>query len=108
MDLTAQVVWAITLYKVVCLCVGTMFCVLGFKLFFGGLQPVAGNMVGEAGRFKLSLNTAAPGTFFAVLGAAIVIATIVQGLDFTLNSGTNGNPVPGNSISETAPFPKLP
>lgn len=108
MEVTAQVIWAITLYKVICLGVGSMFCVLGFKLFFGGVQLVASHFEAAVGNIKILLNSAAPGTFFALLGAAIVVSTIVQGVDFTLNTGRPDNSAPGSEEMHSAPFPELP
>lgn len=109
MELTGQIVWATALYKMTCLVVGTVNCVLGFRLFCAGITLPAGDLSVEHDRLKLSLRSTAPGTFFAVLGAAIVVATIAHGLDFNLtrHSDERAAPVRGAAppMQDEAPPP---
>jgi len=62
--------------------VGSLFCFLGFKLFSSGIWGSAGDLDTKFGNSKIVLKNRAPGTFFAVLGAIIVIATIWQNINY--------------------------
>ena len=84
------IISALTLYKIGCLAVGSLFCLLGYRLFTAGIWGTAGDFDAKFRNTKLVLKSAAPGTFFAVLGAAIVIVTVWQGLDFNLHRGSTG------------------
>lgn len=84
------VILGLTLYKLACLAVGALLNVLGYRLFLAGLKDPAGNLVTEMKGFRIELRSAAPGTFFAVLGAVIVIFTVWQGMNFNLQNGKSG------------------
>ena len=79
------IISALTLYKLGCIAVGSLFCWFGYRLFTAGIWGNAGDLDANFKNTKLVLKSAAPGTFFALLGAAVIIATIWQGLDFNLH-----------------------
>jgi hypothetical protein len=76
------VVFAVLIYKLSCLTVGSIFCFLGYRLFIFGIWGSAGDLDSNFGNSKIVLRNGAPGTFFAVLGATIVVATIVQSINY--------------------------
>lgn len=94
------IISAITLYKIVCLVVGSLFCWLGYRLFTLGVWGHAGDFDAKFKSTKLVLKSAAPGTFFAILGAAIVIVTLWQGLRFDLRLRD-----PNTTLAGTSPPP---
>jgi hypothetical protein len=82
MSTELAVIFGITLYKIGCLAVGSLFVILGYRLFQSGIWGHAGDFAATFKDTKIVLKSAAPGTFFAVLGAAIIIFTVVQGISF--------------------------
>ena len=80
------VIVGITLYKMGCLAVGSLSIYLGYRLFKSGIWGDAGDLNATFQNTKIVLKSAAPGTFFSVLGAAIIIATVLQGINFTLSN----------------------
>lgn len=86
MSTELAVIFGITLYKLSCLTVGSLFSILGYRLFKSGIWGNAGDLETNFKDSKIVLKSAAPGTFFAVLGAAVIITTIWQGINFTLES----------------------
>jgi hypothetical protein len=90
------------LYKLSCLAVGCLFCILGYRLFKMGTWGNAGDMEAKFKDLRLVSRSGAPGTFFSVLGAAIVIATVWQGMTFNWESQKGGSP------AATATPPPLP
>jgi hypothetical protein len=90
----------ITLYKLGCLTIGALFSVLGYRLFQSGIWGNAGDFDVKFKDYKIVLKSAAPGTFFAVLGAAIIIVTLYQGISFEIK--------PATSSSTQQDKPKLP
>ena len=56
----------------------------GYRLFLAGIERPAGDLEASAGSRTLKLSRAAPGTFFALFGAAVIAATIFQGFDVEL------------------------
>lgn len=81
-------------YKMGCLVVGTIFCYFGYQLFLKGIVGESGDLRSKFGKFVLVLTKAAPGTFFAVLGATIIIATVWQGLRFPGQASSHLNEAP--------------
>ncbi len=82
-----SIILSITIYKLVCLFVGTAFSFLGYRLFTLGIWGKAGDVTANFRDTKLVIKSGAPGTFFAVLGAAIVVATVAQGMNFNWEKG---------------------
>lgn len=95
------VITATLLYKIGCLTVGSLFCLFGYRLFRLGIWGNAGDLDAKFKNTKFVLKSAAPGTFFAVLGGAIVMITVWQGLKFELHRS-------GLPTMSTATPPALP
>lgn len=90
MDILLAKVLAVTVYKLCSLLTGIFLSYLGYKLFMAGVWGNAGDAEGQFGQNRLIIKKAAPGTFFAVLGAVVIVSTIYQGLKFeSLTSGRN-------------------
>lgn len=80
-------VWALSMvaaYKVASLLVGLLFGYMGYRLFMAGIERPAGRLEASAGSRMIKVSRAAPGTFFALFGAAVIAATIFQGFDVEL------------------------
>lgn len=70
-----------TLYKISCLALSAGFCWLGFRLFSQGLWGSGGDLDAKFKDLRVVLRNAAPGTFFAVLGAVIGCVTVWSGFE---------------------------
>jgi tetratricopeptide (TPR) repeat protein len=83
MDPTAGFLVYAALYRLAIVAAGVVAIVLGYRLFLrGAAVPAAGGgteAAAEGGGFRLSVRNAAPGTCFALFGAAVIGAMIVQG-----------------------------
>jgi hypothetical protein len=82
MPLETASILAITLYKLSCLIIGCLICFLGYSLFRHGAWGNAGDLDAKFKSGRLLLKSGAPGTFFAVLGASVVVSTIWHGMTF--------------------------
>jgi hypothetical protein len=78
---------SLTVYKLSSLAVGLALCYWGYKLFMSGVWGPkqgefisAGEINAQFGDNRLLIKRAAPGTFFVVLGAVVLIFTICKGL----------------------------
>lgn len=69
-------------YKVASLMVGLAFGYMGYRLFLADKMKAAGNMEVRHEVFRLKLGGAAPGTFFSLFGAAIIIVTVMRGWEY--------------------------
>ena len=80
MDLTAEFLIYATLFRLAIIGAGVFAIVLGYKLFVRGVMP-EGRTEGEldAGQIRLTVKNAAPGTCFALFGAAMVSVMVIQG-----------------------------
>lgn len=96
MSIYGAMVITTTIYKLACLAVGLLLCHMGYQLFIKGIWGNAGDVDARYGSTKLVLKQGAPGTFFAVLGAGIIVATIVMGLGFKMTRETGGTDEPEN------------
>ena len=72
----------IVVYRAFTIACGLVIVYLGFVLFRLGVYEKAGELKAVWGSKNLSLKQAAPGTFFALFGAAIIASTVWRGLDF--------------------------
>jgi hypothetical protein len=81
-------------YKMACLASGVVICFFGYRLFSLSYNPT-GDLKLESNLFKMSINKAAQGTFFALFGAFVVAFTIWKGINIdidqpaTMQSGNN-------------------
>ena len=97
------VILGITAYKLACLAVGSLFSALGYRLFKLGVWGNAGDLNAKFSNTTLVLKSAAPGTFFAVLGALIVVVTVWQGINFNWKQGDGGRTL---STEKAPPLPE--
>lgn len=99
-------IFATALYKLACLTVGSVICFLGYSLFRHGAWGNAGDLDAKFRNGRLLLKSGAPGTFFAVVGAAVVIATIWHGMTFDVDlthrcgPGVSGPPALPDGITK--------
>lgn len=82
----ALIVISFTLYKVASIAAGLATCYLGYRLFRAGVWGDAGSMRAAHGNTRLVLTNAAPGTFFVVLGAAVICVALYKGEHFDWSS----------------------
>lgn len=73
---------AVFIYKLVCIGSGVVVCYFGFKLFVLGIFTGAGDLSSQFQSTKLVLKKAAPGTFFALFGSAVIGVSLWKGLGF--------------------------
>jgi len=92
MDTGSQIVLALTLYKITSLLVGLLLAYMGYKLFKAGVWGEAGDVEAHFKDNKLVIKRAAPGTFFAVLGAIIICFTIFKGLELAETNSSQSKP----------------
>ena len=83
-ELAFWAVFMVAAYKVASLFVGLGFGYMGYRLFIAGIQLPAGDLEASSGSRALKLSRTAPGTFFSLFGAAVIVATIFQGFDVEL------------------------
>lgn len=68
------------LYHTVLMLVGLATIFMGYRLLVMGVMPEQGSDVkAEAGKVRLTIKNAAPGTLFCLLGSALIIYMIHQG-----------------------------
>lgn len=68
-------------YKIACLLAGAACVYMGYKLFLAGVFDTA-TLEASRGQATLSLQNAAPGTFFALFGTVVIGFTVFRGLQF--------------------------
>jgi hypothetical protein len=62
---------------------GCIICYLGYKLFRVGIFEKVGDLKAAFGEQYLTLRGGAPGTFFAILGAVIILVSTWRGVKLT-------------------------
>jgi len=70
---------ALLVYRLVVLLCGFGSIVMGYRLFRVGVFEKAGELKANWGGRSLLLKAAAPGTFFALFGSAIIAITVWKG-----------------------------
>ncbi|MFT6502599.1 MAG: hypothetical protein ACJASQ_002726 [Crocinitomicaceae bacterium] len=83
---------AILLYKITCLLVGLACCYMGFMLFLKGIEKESGEFKASFKGTSIVLRQVAPGVFFALFGASIIITTIATRSYYT-DSYTETSPI---------------
>ena len=73
---------SLTMYKIVTIFAGLAFAFMGYRLFISGIFAEAGELRTNWDNRSLVLRKAAPGTFFAMLGAVITCVSLWRGLSF--------------------------
>ena len=91
-------------YKMFCVLVGLVFAFLGYRLFMADKLGSAGDFEGASGGHKITLRGAAPGTFFALFGTAVVGFTVWKGIDYSSIVPPNAL-APQTEIAVPAPPP---
>jgi hypothetical protein len=89
-----SVILAMIIYKLAALSVGSLFSLFGYRLFQSGIWGKSGDLKVSFKESRLVLTSAAPGTFFAVLGTVIIVFTLWQGLDFNLAQSVSSSKNP--------------
>jgi hypothetical protein len=91
-------------YKISCLAAGTLICWMGYKLFVRGVWGDAGNVTLKSGEWSVLLKHGAPGTFFALFGAGVLVATIWHGmsLDYSDSATSPGSDPIAITATKTA------
>ena len=82
-------IWILLIYKLTTLLSGVFSIFLGYKLFIKGIFVASGDLDISVDTKKLTLTSAAPGTFFTLFGAIIICIAIFKG--FTIEHGSNKN-----------------
>ena len=82
MPIETQIMLCVTTYKIASLFVGATLSYMGYRLFVSGIWGDAGTFSAKHADNKLVLKNAAPGTFFAMFGAIVVVVTLFKGLEF--------------------------
>ena len=96
----AQII-SITVYKLLTLLAGVLLCYWGYRLFMAGVWGSAGELTGQLENNKLVLKSAAPGTFFVVLGAIVLGAVVVQGMNYNSKGFIKNQVVSNPSLNGT-------
>ena len=91
-------------YRSLILIVGLLLAWMGYKLFLRGLVQPSGNLEIHGGKnITVKLSKAAPGIFFALLGAVIIVYSITRIIQL---SETVSPALPaGTAIDTAAPAP---
>ena len=79
-------------YKITCLLVGLAFGYMGYRLFLADKLKSAGNLEVQHEKWKVKLGRAAPGTFFSLFGAAIIVVTVYRGIEYEQKSNPTSAP----------------
>ena len=93
--------------------VGTLSMYWGFRLFVKEKWGDTGEIEGSIKDFKFTFKRAAPGTFFSVFGAIIIVFTIIQGFYTYENTNMDQNSLNSDKnmyyeFQETIPLPDNP
>lgn len=80
MDLAADFLAYAAAFRLAVIAAGVVAIVLGYKLFVKGVMPEGRTSASAGlGDVQLSVRNAAPGTCFALFGAAIIVFMLAQG-----------------------------
>lgn len=79
-----------TAYKISTLLVGLASLYMGYRLFLAGIWGESGEVEASFKDNKLIIKRAAPGTFFALLGAGIICSTILMGFSYSSTQSDDG------------------
>ena len=76
----SQMILLFGVYRIAVLAVGALLVYLGYRLFVLGVYEKAGDLKASWGEKHLVLKQAAPGTFFALFGAAVISIAVWKGI----------------------------
>lgn len=97
---------SIVLYKMASLAAGVGLSYMGYRLFMAGIRGQAGNVEAEYKEIRIVLKWAAPGTFFAILGAVVIAVTLYRGLEYEGGGGVSITPasvLPKHTLPDKPP-----
>jgi hypothetical protein len=89
-----------TIFKISTLAVGMTIVYLGYKLFVKNVVTEAGDFEGQFKDYKVTLKKAVPGTYFILLGSAIIIFVVHIGIHFKSKQTKNSTPTSQNIANE--------
>ena len=75
------------IYKITCIAAGVYSIFLGYKLFIKQIWGEAGEIESSFQNIKIIIRRAAPGSFFAIVGAVIIFSTIYDGFQGKVEDG---------------------
>lgn len=70
------------IYKIMTLISGVIFAYLGFRLFMADKTSDAGDLSVKYDKYMLNLKGGAPGVFFSLFGAMMIIISVIIGLKY--------------------------
>ena len=79
-------------FRIIALLVGLTFAYWGYRLFRVGVLDHEGELKALYGKGSLLLRRAAPGTFFALFGAIVVVVALFRGLEIRTGSSSIDRP----------------
>ncbi len=77
------------IFRVSSLFIGMFSIYLGYKLFMNGIWGDAGSFKVNSEDLNLVMKNAAPGTFFALFGSGIIIASLAIGVNVSYTKGND-------------------
>ena len=80
----------VILFRTIMILLGFGFAYLGYKLFVQGVYERAGELKAAWGDKNLVLKQAAPGTFFALFGVAVIAISIFRGTGLDISEKVSG------------------
>jgi hypothetical protein len=96
-------IFALLAYRLVVLLCGFGSILMGYRLFRLGIFEKAGELKANWGDRSLLLKAAAPGTFFALFGSAIIAVTVWKGFTIETSKPAVNRPA-GTSPIAGGPF----
>lgn len=99
MDFQTAAIIGFTAFKLTSLGVGLAAVFMGYRLFQQGFWGHPTELAANVGKGKLLLKSAAPGTFFALFGTAVVVTTLYKG--FNVDLPVSPAPLPPAQVEET-------
>jgi hypothetical protein len=90
----------LSIYRIITIIVGLLIIYLGYRLFSLGVYEKTGELKAAWGEKNLILKQAAPGIFFVLGGAFIIIFSMWKGLNIDKITTTKYQPIREASIKE--------
>ncbi len=89
MDEITRTVTALSAYRILTIIIGLIVIYFGYRLFRVGMYERAGELKAVWGNRYMAVRQAAPGTFFALFGALIIMISIWKG--FSVEKSADGS-----------------
>jgi|UPI00042310BD hypothetical protein len=84
-------------YKIFILLTGLCFAYFGFRLFLADKTANAGDLSFKYDKYLLNVKGGAPGLFYSLFGAILIIVSIVKGIHYDNDETGPVAPSPGPS-----------